>query len=154
MLYHYNTITMECIITIVSFKLEQLECLHSEIPPISPPPPPPPWLPILAIHIRSQVTTGQSQSYKFKKIANNSNFEILQETSHTTYLLKYRYEMDQTRTVGATEWTQDAGHMDEQTEGRTDGRSETNILHCARGIIINNRPLLQLPRIQIQWFNH
>ena len=41
-------------------KLEQLERLHSEIPPAAP------WLPILVIHIRSQVKTTQSQSYKFK----------------------------------------------------------------------------------------
>ena len=40
--------------------------------------PPAPWLPILVIHIRSQVKTRQIQSYKFKKIAKNSNFEILQ----------------------------------------------------------------------------
>ena len=43
---------------------------------------------------------------------------------HATYLLKlfdkmYKYEMDPTRTVGATERTRDAG--------QTDGRSETNI---------------------------
>ena len=40
-------------------QLEQLECLRSEIPPAAP------WLPILVIHIRSQVKTRQSQSYKF-----------------------------------------------------------------------------------------
>ena len=40
-------------------KLEQLERLRSEIPPAAP------WLPILVIHIRSQVKTTQSQSYKF-----------------------------------------------------------------------------------------
>ena len=46
-----------------------------------------------------------------------------------------KYEMVPTRTVGATEQTQDAGRMDRQT----DGRSETDIppkqLHCAEGII-------------------
>ena len=42
-----------------NIKLEQLECLLSEIPPAAP------WLPILVIHIRSQVKTRQSQSYKF-----------------------------------------------------------------------------------------
>ena len=61
---------------------------------------------------------------QIKKIAKNSNFDILQETLHTTHLLKlldkmYKYEMDPTRTVGGTERTRDAG--------RTDGRSETNI---------------------------
>ena len=54
-------------------KLEQLERLRSEIPPAAP------WLLILMIHIRPQVKR-QSQSYKFKKIAKNSNFEILQVT--------------------------------------------------------------------------
>ena len=55
------------------------------------------------------------------------NFEILQETLHVTHLMKllekmYKYEMDPTRTVGATEQTWDAGRKD----GRTDGQSETN----------------------------
>ena len=105
-------------------ELEQLERLHSEIPPAAP------WLPILVIQIRSQVKTRQSQSYKFylKKIVKNTNFEILLETLHTTHLLKlldkmYKYEMDPTRTVGATERTRDAG----RDAGRTEGRSETNI---------------------------
>ena len=44
-------------------QLEQLERLRSEIPPAAP------WLPILVIHIRSQVKTRQSQSYVFNKIA-------------------------------------------------------------------------------------
>ena len=33
----------------------------------------------------------------------------------------YRYEMDPTRTVGATEQTRDAGRTDAWTDGRTDG---------------------------------
>ena len=46
----------------------------------------------------------------------------MQETSHTTHLLKlfdkmYKYEINPTRTEGATERTWDAGRMD----GRTDG---------------------------------
>ena len=104
-------------------KLEQLEHLRSEIPPAAP------WLPILVIHIRSKVKTRQSLSYKFEKIAKYWNFKILHKNFHTTHLLKllgkmYKYEMDPTRTVGATEWIYDAG----QTRGRqTDGRSETNI---------------------------
>ena len=98
-------------------KLEQLECLRSEIPPATP------WLPILVIRIRSQVKTWQSQSYKFKKIAKNHNFEIVQPTLHLTHLLELldkmnKYKMDPTRTVGTTE--QDTGC-------RTDRRSETNI---------------------------
>ena len=37
-----------------------------------------PWLPILMSHIRSQVKRRQSQNWKLKKIAKNSNFENLQ----------------------------------------------------------------------------
>ena len=40
----------------------------------------------------------------------------------------YKYEMDPTRTVEATERTRDAGRTrDGRTDGQTDGRSETNI---------------------------
>ena len=54
-----------------------------------------------------QIPSRQSQSYKFSKIAKKSNFEILQPTLRATHLLKlfdkmYKYEMDPTRTVGAT----------------------------------------------------
>ena len=69
--------------TLWQLELEQLERLRSEIPPTAT------WLHILVIHIRSQGKTRQSQSYKFKKIAKNLNFEILQETLHTTHLLKW-----------------------------------------------------------------
>ena len=75
--------------------------------------PPAPWLPILVIHIRFQVKTRQSQSYKLKKTAKNTNFEIL-----IRCIKMYKYEMDPTRTEGATERTWDAG--------RTDGRTEWN----------------------------
>ena len=85
-------------------QLEQLKRLRSEIPPAAP------WLPILVIHIRYQV-----------------------KTLHATHLLKllykmHKYEMDPTRTVEATERTQNAGWTrDGRTDGQTDGRSETNI---------------------------
>ena len=46
-------------------KTVQLERLRSEIPPAAP------WLPILVIHIRSQVKRRQGQRYKFKKNAQN-----------------------------------------------------------------------------------
>ena len=109
-----------------------------------------PWLPILVIHIRSQVKTRQSQSYKFKKIAKNPNFEILQETLHATHLLKLldkmsKYEMDPTRTVGSTERTRNAGRTDGRMDGRTywqmDRRTEWNQytpqqLFCTEGMII------------------
>ena len=52
----------------------------------------------------------------------------MQESLHATHLLKlldkmYKYEMDPTKTVAATEQTKDAG----RTDGQTDERSETNI---------------------------
>ena len=130
-------------------QLEQLERLRSEIPTAAP------WLPILVIHITSRVKTRQSQSYKFKKIAKNTNFEILPKTLYATHLLKlldkmYKYEMDATKTVGATERTRDAGRTDGQTDGRTDGRMEWNQytpqqLRCAKGIM--------MPLPQCQWSN-
>ena len=91
-----------------------------------------PWLPILVIHIRSQVQTRLSQSYNFWNNAKISKFESLNNTSHSKYLLKlldkmYKYEMDSTRTVGAAEWTTDAGRTEGQTDRRADGRSETII---------------------------
>ena len=106
-------------------RLEQLERLHSEISPAAP------WLPILVIHIRSHVKTRQSESYNFKKIAKNSNFVILQDTLHATHFLKlldklYQYEMDPSRTIGATEHSRDAGRTDRWTDGWTDRRTEWN----------------------------
>ena len=84
------------------------------------------------IHIRSQVKTRQSQSYKFKNIAKNSNFEILQQTLHTSHLQKlldkmYNYEMAPTRTVGATEQNGIHRWTDGRMDGQTGRRSETNI---------------------------
>ena len=70
--------------------------------------------------------------------------KILKETLHATHLLKvidkmYRYEMDPTRTVGATERTQDAG----QTDGRTGWNQYTlQQLRCAQGIIRRSRDRL------------
>ena len=60
------------------------------------------------------------------------NFEILQVTLHVTHLLKllgemYKYEMNATKTVGATEWTRDAGRTEVRMSRWTDGWSETNI---------------------------
>ena len=50
-------------------------------------------------------------------------------TPHTFKLLDkmYKYEMDPTSTVGATERTRDAGRTDGRTDGQTYGRNETNI---------------------------
>ena len=124
-------------ITSHQIQLEQLERLRSEIPR-SP----------MVTHTRDsrQIPSQKrwSQSYKFLKIAKYSNFKILQETWHTTHLLKllykmYKYEMDPTRTVGATERTRDVG----RTDGQMDGRAEWNQytpqqLRCAWGIIIKS----------------
>ena len=68
----------------------------------------------------------------FCQIGKNFNFVIWQETIHTTHLLKfldkmYQYEMDPTRTVGTTEWTQDGGRTDGQTGRQMDGGSKANI---------------------------
>ena len=66
----------------------------------------------------------------------------MQETLHVTHLLKlldkmYKYEMDQIRTVGTTERTQDAGRTGGQMDGRTDGVKPIypQQLHCVWGII-------------------
>ena len=104
-----NDITMQVShILMTSWTTLQLERLHTEIPPAAP------WLPIPVIHIRPQVKTRQS--YKLKKIAKKSNFEILQEALDVTHLLKlldkmYKYEKDPTIT----------------RDRRMDRRSETNI---------------------------
>ena len=86
-----------------------------------------PWLPILVIHFssRSQVKTRQGQSYKLKKNATSLCFENLQTNLCATHFLKllakmYKYEIDPTKTVGATERTKDAGW----TDGRADSRTE------------------------------
>ena len=55
-------------------KLEQLTCLHSEIPP-----PPHDYPYYWPVHIGSQVKTRQSQSYKFKEFAKTFNFWILKK---------------------------------------------------------------------------
>ena len=122
-------------------KLEQLERLHSEILPRRP---------MITHTSDSHQTQSQNKtksSYKFKKIAKNANFETLQETLHATHFLKlfdkmYKYEMDPTRTVGATEQTRDARQTRDgrRTDGWTDGRTEWNQynpqqLRCAGGIM-------------------
>ena len=63
------------IILIKRQKELELERLHSEDTPCRP------WLPILLIHMGSQiiVKTRQSQSYKFKEFTKTSNFWILKK---------------------------------------------------------------------------
>ena len=91
-------------------------------------PPTAPWLPMLLIHIGSQVKTRWSQSYKFKEFAKSSNFLILMTTLQATQLLKLfdkmcKYEMDLAGIVEDTERTR----FCPQTDGRTDGQGETSI---------------------------
>ena len=107
---------IETIIWLPQYQIEQLECLCYEIPPTTP------WLPILVIHIRFQVKTRQSQSYKFKKkIAKNSNLKFCKKTLHMANLLKlldkmYEYKRNPTRTVGTTERPRD-GWTDTRMDG-------------------------------------
>ena len=70
-------------------------------------------------------------------IAKTSNIKILQHILHVTHLLKlfdkvYKYKMDPSRTVGATEWIW-------LQDGWKDRQSETNIppqqLHCVGAIM-------------------
>ena len=80
-----------------------------------------PWLSILVIHIRSQVKIRQRQSNKYSE--NCQKFKFLNSARNFTGDMPsefawYRYEMDTTRTLGATERAQNAG--------RTDGRMEWN----------------------------
>ena len=48
-----------------------------------------------------------------------------------------KYEMDPTRTVGATERTRDAGRMDWRTDGQTEWNQYTpQQLHCVWGLMM------------------
>ena len=77
-------------------------------------------------HIQSQ---NKAKS-KLKILKNCQKYKFCD--THATHLLNlldkmYKYEMDPTKTVGATELTRDAGRTDGQMDGQTDGRSETSI---------------------------
>ena len=74
--------------------------------------------------IPSQNKTKSKLQILKKKITQNSNFEILQETLHVTHLLKlldkmYKHEMDPTRTVGRYRADTGCG-----TDGQTDRWTE------------------------------
>ena len=103
-------------------KLEQLECLGSQIPPATQ------WLPKLVIHFRSQSKQDKVKGTKKKKNAKNSNFEKkIQAILHATQLLKlldkmYKYEMDPEKIC--RRYRADTGCG---TDERMDRRSETNI---------------------------
>ena len=65
-------------------------------------------------------------------------FLIVRQTLHETHLLElldkmYRYEVDPTRTVSATERIRDAGRTGGHTNGRIDGRTEWNQYTSKRG---------------------
>ena len=84
--------------------------VFSRSPPPPPPPPPPPasWLPILLVHIGSEVKRRQiqSQSYKFTEFGKISNLWVL----HVTHLLKMfdkmcKYEIDPASVVEDTKPT-------------------------------------------------
>ena len=93
-------------------QLEQLERLHSEIPPTAP------WLPILVVHIRSQVKNRQSQSYKFEK--NCQKFKLYMRHTFWSCLI---------RCINI-KWIQlelqalQSGHR--MRDGQTNGRTEWN----------------------------
>ena len=66
-----------------------------------------------------QIPSQNNIKSKLQNLKNcqNQNYKILQYTLHVTHFLKlldkmYKYEMDQTRTVEATERTRDAGRTD------------------------------------------
>ena len=61
----------------------------------------------------SQQIPSENKTKSKLQMPKKSNFEILQETSHATHLLKF-----------APEQTQDAGRTDGQTDGRMDGRTD------------------------------
>ena len=100
-------------------QLEQLERLRSELTPRHP----------MITHTSDshQIPCQNTTKSKLQILKNSiKNIQILRETLHATHLLKLfdkmcKYEMDPSRTVGATERTQDAGRMDRRTDGRTDG---------------------------------
>ena len=76
-----------------------------------------------------QISSQKKTKSKLQISRKLPKFQILQETLHATHLMKllnkvYKYEMDPTRTVDATERTC-SGHR--MQDGWTDGRSETNI---------------------------
>ena len=103
-----------------SQKLEQLERLHSEIPPAAA------WLPMLVIHIRSKVKTRQSQSYKFKK----------NRTVGATERTHYGTDAGRTR--------------DGQTDRRSETNIPPQQLRCVGGIIIIRSVAINMTLITMQ----
>ena len=76
-----------------------------------------------------QIPSQNKTKSKLQMLKKLPKIQILLSTLHTTHLLKlldkmYKYEMDPTRIVGATERTWDAGQTDGRTDGRVDGRTD------------------------------
>ena len=99
------------------YQQEQLECLPSEIPPAAP------WLPILVIHIRSQVKTRQSQSYIFKKLPKIKILQFCKNlyTRHTFWGCLIRCM--NMKGIQPEPWALQSWHgmQDGMRDGRTDG---------------------------------
>ena len=98
-------------------QLEQPELLRSENTPAAP------WLPILLIHIGTQVKTWHCQSYKFKEFAKNWSFKIFKQALYATHRLKLLDKM--------CKYGMDPASIDEDTERtrfcpRTDRRTRWN----------------------------
>ena len=103
--------------TVNQWKLEQLECLHSEDTLASS------WLPILLRHIESLVKRRQSQSYKFKEFAKISNFWILKKkTLNVTHLLKLLDKIANMKWIRWVFLKKQSGH--DSVHRRTDGQGE------------------------------
>ena len=72
---------------------------------------------------------------------------MLYKMLHVRHFLKlldkmYKYEMDSTRTVGATERTRDAGWMDGRMDGRMEGNQYTpQQLHCIMMLLYKTGPI-------------
>ena len=101
-------------------QLVQLEHMRSEIPPAAA------WLPILLILTRSKVKTRQSQSFKFLKIAENSNLKFCKKVyaPHPFWSCLIRC-INMTRIQPELNALQSRNKMrDGRTDGRTDGQTD------------------------------
>ena len=89
--------------------------LRSEIPPTAT------WLSILVIHIKCHVKQDKVKVRNSNKMPKIQMLKFCKKLNppHPLKLLKYKFEMHPTRTVGTTEGTRNAG--------RPGGRSEINI---------------------------
>ena len=98
-------------------KLEQIECLHYEIPATTP------WLPLLVIHIRFQVKKRQSQSYKFIRLPKIQILKFCKEINmlHTFWRCLIRCIIWNGSNRNCRCYRAETGC---RTEGRTDRRTD------------------------------